>query len=195
MEPKRDVSLKMDAALVLAIDGLAAEQGGSRSQVVEVLLGLAIQERERQRTAEKKVSLTVRVSPRVVERVKGVAKASGVSTNQAAADLLESGLLATFQESQLVALDVLKENLLDAAEGRLEVIKQQSNRQAHLLSRAVLENLHNRQLIAALLVQQGLSPDQVKTLSESAFSRAVDQLKNPTPTLKLALADLLKSYL
>ena len=195
MEPKRDVSLKMDAALVLAIDGLAAEQGGSRSQVVEVLLGLAIQERERQRAAEKKVSLTVRVSPRVVERVKGVAKASGVSTNQAAADLLESGLLATFQEAQLVALDVLKENLLDAAEGRQEVIKQQSNRQAHLLSRAVLENLHNRQLIAALLVQQGLSPDQVKTLSESAFSRAVDQLKNPTPTLKLALADLLKSYI
>lgn len=191
MSAKQEISAKLDPALVLALDGLAAQQGTSRGAALEQLLGLAISEREKLKAAERKVNLTVRVSPTVAERVRSVAKVQGCSANQAAADLLEAGIRATLDEQQRGAVEQLAEELREATATAHKVAEGQTHRLAHLLARAVLENLHNRNLMSALLTTQGMLPEQVRSLSDTAFTRAVETLRNPPPTVKAALADLL----
>ena len=192
MTSKQEISARLDPALVLALDGLAAANGSSRSEALEGLLGLAIQGRADAKKAEQKVNLTVRVSPTTAERIKGMAKASGTSTNQAAADLLEAGILATLDDQQRGAVEQLAAELRTATSAAQKAAEQQAHRLAHLLSRSVLENLHNRNLMSALLTGQGKTPEQIRSLSDASFTRAVDLLSNPPPTVRAALNDLLK---
>ena len=192
MTTKQEISARLDPALVLALDGLAAANGSSRSEALEGLLGLAIQGRQDAKRAEQKVNLTVRVSPTTAERVKGTAKANGTSVNQAAADLLEAGIRATLDDQQRGAVEQLAQELREATSAAQKAAEQQAHRLAHLLSRSVLENLHNRNIMVFILSGQGKTPEQIRTLSDTAFTRALELLSNPPPTVRAALNDLLK---
>lgn len=201
IETKKSVSVNLDAALIDLLDALAAQQKTSRSNMANQLLGLAAQEQRKIRSEneEKKVTLSVRVKKSISEHLKNLAKLNGESVNLTAAYAIESAIEMALEEAKQTPLKLLREQLeetlLEAIAAQQEEIKKQAHRHAHLISRSILENLQNRQIMFALLQAQGVSNDEIQALSERALTRSVAQLKNPKPMMREALSDLLTHHL
>jgi len=193
MTEKRPITVQLDPQMVLALDALATSQKASRSEALEGLLDLAIQAQEVQRKRNsQKVNLTLRVDTFTAEQVKGVSKARGESQNAAAVFLLEEGLKAQLDQQSAAAVESLANELRQVVQAQQQAHDAQVHRLAYLLTRSVLESLATRNTANALLSVNGLDKGQILSVTDAAWTTAVNTLKNPTPAMRDALAELVK---
>lgn len=191
MSEKRPVTVQLDPQMVLALDALATSQKGSRSEALEGLLDLAIQAQEAERKRQtQKVNLTLRVDAATAEQVKGVARARGESQNAAAVYLVEEGLKAQLGGQSAAAVESLAGELRAAVASQQKAHDAQVHRLAYLLTRCVLESLATRNTTNALLNINGLDKAGIMSVTDTAWTSAVNTLRNPSPAMREALEEL-----
>lgn len=189
---KQQVTLSIDPVLVMALDNLAKEGKSSRSEAFESLLVTGVQAQQAKKEATKKTPMTVRVAPAVADQIKGVAYAEGMSANEACAFLVERGLLSLTDEGTKAAVDGLIAQLREVAEEGVQRHEAQVHRLAYLLSQMTLEAMATRQMLTAYLsAQAGIGADGAQRLSNTAWTRSVDMLRKPAPTMREILKQLL----
>ncbi|GAA4012635.1 hypothetical protein GCM10022631_25440 [Deinococcus rubellus] len=193
MTERRPITVQLDPQMVLALDALATSQNSSRSDAIGELLDHAIQAQEVQRKRNtQKLNLTLRVGVATSEHVRGVARARGESQNAAAAFLLEEGIRAQLDQQSGAAVESLASQLRQAVKDQQHAHDAQVHRLAYLLTRSVLECLATRNTANALLSINGLDKGQILSVADAAWTSAVNTLKNPTPAMRDALAELVK---
>lgn len=190
VDMKQAVTLSLDSQLLAALDGVAATGKASRSEALERLLGLAIEEKSRRKQAEQKVTLSVRVSPDVVTKLTAIATARAISKNQAAEYVIDTGLTALLDAESGAAIEALLTRL-EAINRQAQVDYQaQTHRLAHLISRNVLEAISTRELMVSFL--QAVLKTDPTPLSDAAWTTAVSKLSNPSPKIRETMRELLE---
>ena len=189
MTEKQQVSVTLDAQLVAALDGIASREKTTRSEAVEALVGVGIEAREAQRKREQRVTLSVRVTPEVAERLAGVGTARGTSKNQAAEYVIERGLASLTSEQDIAALQTLMGQIAEIASSAETRHEKQAHRFAFLLSRMVLETIATRQLVGMLTASQN-GMDEAQRMAGTAQTLAVQMLKNAPQTTQDALREI-----
>lgn len=187
---KQQVTLSIDPALLAALDGVAATGKASRSEALESLLGLAIEERAKKKSAEQKVTLSVRVAPDVVSKLTAIATARAISKNQAAEYVIETGLTALLDAESGAAIEALLTRLDEVNRQAQKDYQAQTHRLAHLISRNVLESISTRELMVSFL--EAVLKIDPAPLSDRAWSVAVDKLSNPSPKIRETMRELLE---
>ena len=187
---KQQVTLSIDPALLAALDGVAATGKASRSEALESLLGLAIEEKAKRKAAEQKVTLSVRVAPDVVTKLTAIATARAISKNQAAEYVIETGLTALLDVESGAAIETLLTRLDEVNRQAQKDYQAQTHRLAHLISRNVLESISTRELMVSFL-QVVLKTDPTP-LSDAAWTTAVNKLSNPSPQIRQTMRELLE---
>lgn len=189
---KQQITLSVDPTLVMALDSVAQSNKSSRSEAFESLLTTGIQAQQAKKEASKKIPLTVRVAPAVAEQVKQVAYTEGISTNEACGWLVERGLLSLTDEGTKAAITELLTQLAQVAEQSEKRFEAQTHRLAYLLSQMTLESMATRQMMTAFLAtQQGIGQEGAQRISNTAWTRSVDLLRRPPPTMREVLRQLL----
>ncbi|TSA79535.1 hypothetical protein FNU79_17750 [Deinococcus detaillensis] len=188
---KQQVSLTLDVRLVAALDGVAATGQVTRSEMLEQLLGVGIDEHAKRKAAEQKVTLSVRVTPTTAQHLKSVATSQKTSKNAAIEYVIERGLASLIDESQTAALGVLFDRLEDVAQQAQQEHNRQTHRLAHLLSRTTLEGIATREMMTAFLTQ--VLKIDARPISEAAWTTAVDRLSSPSPQIRETMRQILKA--
>ena len=191
--PKQQITLSLDPVLVLALDNIAKQSKTNRSAAFESLLVTGVQAQQARKEAAKKTPISIRVAPAVAEKIKAVAYNETLSVNEACAYLVERGLLSLTDDATRASVQALITQLETvAAEGQREH-RAQTHRHAYLLSQMALEAMATRQMMAMLIATQpGIGTEGAQRLSQTAWGKALDQLRRPTSTMRAELQQLLR---
>ena len=133
--------------------------------------------------------LTVWLDDKTYNQLEGVAVGYKVSKNKAIEKLIQEGLKVVLEGASHSAVDALTSEVRQASEQARGALEAQVTRLSHLIIRGLLESIATRQMMRVQMSGQ-LDRDQLRQVSEDAWSSAVKSLKNPTPAMRQSIRDL-----
>ena len=120
-----------------------------------------------------KQPITTWLRPHIYKHLQDLAGAKGLTVSTLAAELLEQRLK---QHAESAGTELVVPVVEATVRRELSFV---AERLARLLARSALEAATSRRLLFNVLIQEGLTPQQAKTMNDAAWTRSVESLKQP----------------
>lgn len=183
---KKEVSLRLPAALVMHLDQLGVS---SRSEAAELLLSAGIASAESARLRTQKQSFTLRVSADLRQAVESVASARKLSLQEAAAWLMQRGAETLTSDEQQAAMTATSDQITATVQEVVKSNAAQTHRLAYLMTQAALQSMTAQELMLSLLVVQGVPANEAEQQRRDAQGTAARRLT----TKSAEMSDLLRA--